>query len=91
MEATENLKSALEAILFTAGDSVEINRIGKVLGAEPWEVRKAAEQLSREYEEQSRGVRLVRLEEKLQTPAKIYYKFEGNNGGKASDGQRPRV
>lgn len=66
MDHLEDLKSAVEAILFTAGDSVEINRIGKVLGAEPWEVRKAAEELSREYEEQGRGIRLVRLEEKLQ-------------------------
>ena len=66
MDTSENIKPALEAILFTAGDSVDISRIGKVLGAEPWEVRKAAEKLSREYEEQGRGVRLVRLEEKLQ-------------------------
>lgn len=57
---------ALEAILFTAGDSVEINRIGKVLDAEPWEVRRAAEELGKEYEAQGRGIRLLRLEEKLQ-------------------------
>lgn len=30
---------ALEAILFAAGDSVETERIAKVLGAEPWDVR----------------------------------------------------
>ena len=66
MDISDNLKSAVEAILFAAGDSVEITRIGKVMGAEPWEVRKAAEELGREYDEQGRGVRLVRLEEKLQ-------------------------
>ena len=65
MEKNE-LSAAIEAILFTAGDSVEINRIGKVLGAEPWEIRQAAERLGKEYEEQGRGVRLLRLEEKLQ-------------------------
>jgi len=60
------LGPALEAILFAAGDSVEISRLGKVLGAEPWEVRQAAERLSREYEEQGRGIRLLRLEDRLQ-------------------------
>jgi len=63
---SQEIRPALEAILFTAGDSVEINRIAKVLGAEPWDVRRAAEELGREYEEQNRGFRLVRLEERLQ-------------------------
>lgn len=63
---TMELGPALEAILFAAGDSVEISRLGKVLGAEPWEVRQAAERLSREYEEQGRGIRLLRLEDRLQ-------------------------
>ena len=57
---------ALEAILFTAGDSVEIRRIAKVLGAEPWEVRQAAETLAADYERRSSGLRLVRMEERLQ-------------------------
>ena len=65
MEIKE-IRPVLEAILFTAGDSVEISRIAKVLGAEPWEVRQAAEELGRGYEEQNRGIRLVRLEERLQ-------------------------
>lgn len=58
--------AALEAILFTAGDSVEMGRIAKVLGAEPWEVRQAAEALAREYESEQRGIRLVRMEERVQ-------------------------
>ena len=62
----QEIRPALEAILFSAGDSVEIGRIGQVLGAEPWDVRRAAEELAREYEEQGRGFRLVRLEERLQ-------------------------
>lgn len=60
------LRPALEAILFAAGDSVEIRRIAKVLGAEPWEVRQTAESLAKEYEENNRGVRLMRMEENLQ-------------------------
>lgn len=65
MERTD-IGPALEAILFAAGDSVDISRIGKVLGTEPWEVRQAAESLSHEYEDQGRGFRLLRLEDRLQ-------------------------
>ena len=65
MEMTE-ICPALEAILFTAGDTVDIRRIAKVLGAEPWEVRQAAENLAADYERRNSGIRLVRMEERLQ-------------------------
>ena len=58
--------SALEAVLFAAGDSVELSRVAKVLGVESWEVRQAAERLRSEYEENRRGVRLVRMDERVQ-------------------------
>ena len=58
--------SALEAVLFAAGDSVELSRVAKVLGVESWEVRQAAERLRNEYEENRRGVRLVRMDERVQ-------------------------
>ena len=63
---TEQIGSALEAILFAAGDSVEMSRVAKILGVESWEVRRAAEKLRSEYEEGRRGVRLVRMEERIQ-------------------------
>ncbi len=62
----KEIRSALEAILFAAGDSVDIRRIAKVTGAEPWEVRRASEELAHEYEERGAGIRLVRMEERLQ-------------------------
>ncbi len=58
--------SALEAVLFAAGDSVELSRVAKVLGVEPWEARQAAERLRTQYEEERRGVRLVRMDERVQ-------------------------
>lgn len=61
-----DITAALEAVLFTAGDSVEMGRVAKVLGAEPWEVRQAAEELGKAYEAEGRGIRLVRMEERLQ-------------------------
>jgi len=72
------IRPALEAILFAAGDSVEISRIAKVLGAEPWEVREAAESLSQEYERQRRGIRLIRLEERVQLCSAPEYAEEIN-------------
>ena len=66
MVGINEIRPALEAILFAAGDSVETERIAKVLGAEPWDVRQAAEQLAREYEENGRGFRLARMENRLQ-------------------------
>ncbi|MBR6115601.1 MAG: SMC-Scp complex subunit ScpB [Oscillospiraceae bacterium] len=65
MELLE-ISAALEAVLFAAGDSVELNRIAKVLGAESWEVRQAAEHLREEYENGKRGIRLVRMEDRVQ-------------------------
>ncbi len=61
-----DIPAAVEALLFSAGDSVSIKRLASVLGCEPWEVRKASEHLAREYEEKERGLRLLRLDEKLQ-------------------------
>lgn len=66
MVGINEIRPALEAILFAAGDSVETERIAKVLGAEPWDVRQAAEQLAREYEENGHGFRLARMENRLQ-------------------------
>ena len=62
----QEIAPVLEAVLFTAGDSVEIRRIAKVIGAEPWEVREAAEKLAKSYEDRGSGLRLLRLEERLQ-------------------------
>ena len=65
MDITD-IAPVLEAVLFTAGDSVDIRRVAKVIGAEPWEVRQAAETLERGYEQRGSGLRLLRLEERLQ-------------------------
>lgn len=58
------IKNAVEAILFAAGDSVEAGRIAQVLGLETAQVFNAAALLQSEY--QTRGIRLVRMENKLQ-------------------------
>lgn len=60
------LKSAIEAILFASGDPVAASRIAFVLEVDEQQVLDAAMELSGEYEQQGRGFRLVRLNDSLQ-------------------------
>lgn len=60
------LSSAIEAILFAAGESVPIARISLVLGVEESLVEAAAAQLQEEYSDSGRGMRILRLDDKLQ-------------------------
>ncbi|MBR0160617.1 MAG: SMC-Scp complex subunit ScpB [Oscillospiraceae bacterium] len=60
------LKAALEAVLFAAGESVPIPRLSLALGVEDMEVFRASEELAKEYERDNRGIRLVQLENRLQ-------------------------
>ncbi len=60
------LKHAIEAVLFAVGDPLPIDRIMLVADASFDEICVAAEELKREYEENHRGIRLVRLENSLQ-------------------------
>ena len=61
-----NLTSAVEAILFAAGDSVPIARLSLILGVDEHEIECAAAELQEYYSANSRGMRILRLEDKLQ-------------------------
>ncbi len=61
-----DLNSALEAILFAAGDSVPIARLSLVLGMEESEIESCAKELQYVYEKEQRGMRILRLDDKLQ-------------------------
>lgn len=60
------LSAALEAILFVAGDSMEIERLAMVLDTDSGKIEDAALELGTLLEEQNRGLRLIRLESRLQ-------------------------
>ncbi len=60
------IASAIEAILFAAGDSVPIARLSLILGADEEEIVRVAEELADTYARQERGMRILRLEDKLQ-------------------------
>lgn len=61
-----NLKAAIEAILFASGDPVPAERIALVLDEQTERVVAMAQELMAEYDEQQRGIRLVRLNDSFQ-------------------------
>lgn len=62
----ELLQEKIEAILFAAGDTVRIDRISLILGVDPSDIIDASEKLSEMYEAGNRGIRIVRIGDKLQ-------------------------
>lgn len=60
------LTSALEAILFASGESIPSARLSLILGTDEEEILRCAQELAEEYEKQGRGIRLLRLDDKLQ-------------------------
>lgn len=61
-----DLKTALEAVLFAAGESVPVGRLSLVFAVEQDEIMQAAKELSDEYDRGGRGIRLLRMDNKLQ-------------------------
>ncbi len=65
MERTE-LQRAIEAILFAAGERVELSRLAMALEADEKDVEKAADALADELAFERRGIRILRLEKGYQ-------------------------
>ena len=65
MEQTE-LQRVIEAILFAAGEPVEIAQLSHVLEADEKDIIAAADALSNELSYNRRGIRIVRLEKSYQ-------------------------
>lgn len=61
-----NIKSALEAILFAAGEPVPAARLSLILEVDETFIWDAASELSHEYEENGRGIRVLKLDKSLQ-------------------------
>lgn len=61
-----DLKAALEAVLFAAGESVPVGRLSLVFAVEQDVILQAAKELSEEYDRDERGIRLLRMDNKLQ-------------------------
>ena len=63
---TEQLKRAIEAILFAAGERMEIARLSMVLETDAADIEAAADALANEFAFERRGIRIVKLEKGYQ-------------------------
>ncbi len=62
----KKLEGAIEAILFTMGDSVELSKIAAAVEHDENTVRKIIHQMMDKYEAEDRGIRIVELEDSFQ-------------------------
>ncbi len=62
----DNVSSAVEAVLFAAGESVPLKRLSLVLGVEEEEISRTVDALHELYESEGRGMRVLRLDDKVQ-------------------------
>ena len=65
MELTE-LQRAIEAILFAAGERMEVSRLSAVLEADPADIIVAADELANDFSFARRGIRILKLDEGYQ-------------------------
>ena len=62
----EQLRRAIEAILFASGESIEVSRIAAALDTDPDEIIQAANTLADQLAFERRGIRVIRLENAYQ-------------------------
>ena len=62
----DKVSSAVEAVLFAAGDSIPLKRLSLVLGVEEEEISRTVDALHELYESEGRGMRILRLDDKVQ-------------------------
>ena len=61
-----NIEAAIEAILFTMGDSVEISKITNALEITNKQFKDAFKSLKEKYEAEDRGIKLIELDGSIQ-------------------------
>ena len=62
----EKLQGAIEAILFTMGDSVELSKIASAIGHDEETTRKVIHNMMDKYETDDRGIRIIELDNSFQ-------------------------
>ena len=72
-EPVENIPAALEAVLFAVGEAVEIAKLAEAMGVSKKDVLSGFETLCEKYKDDSTGIRVVRLDDKLQLCTKNEY------------------
>lgn len=70
------IKSAIEAILFSFGEAVEIDKIAKALELDKEIAQEYVHELMQDYEQDERGIRIIELENAYQMcSAQEYYEY----------------
>ncbi len=70
------MESAIEAILFSIGDAVKIEELANVLEISEEDVIRIVEIMADKYEQQRRGMTIIRLEDSFQmVTKKAYYDY----------------
>ena len=62
----EKMQSAIEAILFTMGDSVELEKLASAIGHDEETTRKLVHNMMDKYETDDRGIHIIELEDSFQ-------------------------
>ena len=72
----ERLEGAIEAILFTMGDSVEVSRIAKAIEQDVDTTRKLIHNMMDKYKSEDRGIAMIELGDSFQMCTKQeYYEY----------------
>lgn len=62
----KKIKSIIESILFTMGESVEADRLSAALEISKKELLEIMDEMIREYDQQERGIRIIKLDDAYQ-------------------------
>lgn len=60
------LKSIIESVLFTNGEPITISHLAKIISVDQKEVKEAIEELKKDYEQGSRGLKIVEKSARVQ-------------------------
>lgn len=72
----EQIEAAIEAILFTAGESVEVSRIAKAIGHDSQTTKKIIRNMMLKYQAADRGIQIIELDNSFQMCTKQeYYEY----------------
>ena len=66
-------KAAIEAILFTMGDAVELSRIAEAIGEDTETTRETIRKMMKDYQKKERGIQIIELEQSYQMCTKKEY------------------
>ncbi len=76
MNKTEKIISSIEAMLFAAGDPVEVTKLADILEIDVETAEKMLGYLSAQYDERNSGIMLIRIENKYQLCTREEYNEE---------------